>query len=69
MAEKLCPGNEVPWATTKIEISLNEFIAEARIWLGIICSLISPCTHTTSILDVRARMVVYKLDNISLNIG
>lgn len=41
MVEKLCPGREVSWAAAKKGISMNDFTAEARIWLNIICIWVS----------------------------
>lgn len=51
--DKLYLAREVFWAATKIEISLHDYIAEAQIWLAIICSQISPCTNITYVPDVR----------------
>ncbi|KAF3642805.1 hypothetical protein FXO38_20914 [Capsicum annuum] len=57
MAYILCPGKEVPWATTKRDILMNDFTAEARLWMNIICSRVLPCTHMNIIKDMRDRMV------------
>lgn len=67
MAEKLCLGKDVPWVATKKGISMNEFIVEDHIWLNIIYSWISPCTHMTAITDMHSHMVSYIVDNIPLN--
>lgn len=67
--EKLCPGKEVPQDTTKIGISLHNFIVEAWIWLAIICSWVSPCNNITYVLDMQSRMVECILDNFPLNVG
>lgn len=66
---RLCPGKEVSWADTKRSTSMNDFTAEAWVWLAIFCSLVSPNTHMKADLDLRGRMVAYILDNISLNVG
>lgn len=34
--EKICPGREVSYATTKMWISLHDFTTEARIFMNII---------------------------------
>lgn len=68
MIEKLCPSKEFPWANTKRGISMNDFTANSRMWLTIICIQVSPCTHMIVVLDLRAPMVAI-LDNISLTIG
>lgn len=38
MANILCPRKEIPWATSKRGISVNDFSAEVRLWLAIIGS-------------------------------
>ncbi|KAF3629780.1 hypothetical protein FXO37_28763 [Capsicum annuum] len=62
-------GKEVHWAITKKDILLNDFTAEARLWMNIICSRVSACTYMTMITDMRARMVACILSSISLNMG
>lgn len=55
-------------ATTR-GISMNNFNGKACIWINIICSRISPCTHPTIIINLRTSMVSCKLDNILLIVG
>ncbi|KAF3635074.1 hypothetical protein FXO37_26173 [Capsicum annuum] len=55
MADILCVGKEVPYATTKKDILMNDFTAEARLWLNIIYSRVSPCTHMTIFIDILER--------------
>lgn len=69
MAESLCPGKEVSQAENKWGISMNYFTVEAHIWLNIICNRISPCNHLTTFIDMRACIVSYILDNVSLNVS
>ncbi|KAF3645625.1 hypothetical protein FXO38_19562 [Capsicum annuum] len=69
MASILCPRKIVPWATTKRDIPLNDFKAEARLWLSIICIRVSPCTYMTIVTEDQARMVACILSGISLNVG
>ncbi|KAF3668834.1 hypothetical protein FXO38_07906 [Capsicum annuum] len=38
MENILCPGKEVPWATIKRDIHMNDFTVEVRLYLNIICS-------------------------------
>lgn len=65
----MCLGKEVPWATSKRAIFINDFSAEARLWLAIICRIVFPCTHMTAIIDLCAWMVACILSGIHLNIG
>lgn len=69
MGDILCAGKKVPWATTKRDILMNHFTAEARLWLNINCSRVSPCTHMTIVTNMQARTVAYLLSSISLNMG
>lgn len=55
MADVLCAGKVVPWATTKRDIQLN--VANTRLWLNIICSRVSHYIHMTIVIDARALMV------------
>lgn len=48
----LYPGKEVSQAATKRGISMYDFTIEARNWLNIICSRVSPCTHMTSVTNL-----------------
>lgn len=69
MVEKLCPGKEVHWAATGRGVSMNDFTVKSRIWLTIICSQVSPCTHITAVEDMQSHMVSCILADITLNIG
>ncbi|KAF3676478.1 hypothetical protein FXO38_04263 [Capsicum annuum] len=69
MVDILCPGKAVPWASTRPDILLKDFKAEARLWLNIIYSRVSPCTHITIVTNIRARMVACILSGISLTAG
>lgn len=69
LVSKLCLGKNVPRETTKEGIISNEFMAKANIWLSIICSRVSPCGNMTNILIMKAQMISYILNNISLNVG
>lgn len=66
---KLCPGVDVPWAAEKRGITSKEFTAEAKIWLAIICSRISPASNIWNISTTRAQMIASILDGIQLNVG
>ncbi|KAF3622603.1 hypothetical protein FXO38_31178 [Capsicum annuum] len=59
MVNILCPNKEVPWATTKRDILINDFIVEARFWLNVICNRVLPFTHMTIIIDMRGQMRVF----------
>lgn len=52
MVEKLCPKKKVSWAPINRNILINDFTVEARVWLNIICSRVSPCTHMTEVIDL-----------------
>lgn len=69
LVEKLCPGIEVSWATTKMRILLHDFTFKAQIWLAIIYSRVSLCTNITYIPDMRGQKVACILENILLNVG
>lgn len=47
LVEKPYQIKEVTWATTKIAITWNEFMAKARIWLTITYSRVSTSTNKT----------------------
>lgn len=53
----LCPNKEVSWAVTKRGISMYDFPIETRIWLNIIYSRVSPCTHWTYVKELLTLMV------------
>lgn len=64
----LCPKKEVPWPTTKCDILMKDFKAKSMLWLNIIYSRLSPCTHIAVVTDMRARMVACILSGISMNV-
>lgn len=69
MEKRICLVKEVPWASTKINISMNDFTSEAWVWLTILFIQVSPFTRKITILDLQVRMVFCILDGINLNIG
>ncbi|KAF3636612.1 hypothetical protein FXO38_24075 [Capsicum annuum] len=69
LAKRLCPKKEVSWMETKTNIYMNDLTFEARIFMNIKCRRVSPCTNMSSVLDLRAWMVVYILDDIPLDVG
>lgn len=69
LVEYLYLGREVPWATIKNGILINDITAEARIRLSIICGRVSPTTNLMNVLTMHSHMVDYFLDHIHLNIG
>lgn len=52
IANILSLGKEVPLSTTKRDILMNDLTTEAMLWLNIIYSRLSPCTHITIIKDI-----------------
>lgn len=48
---------------------MSDFTVEARIWLTIICSRVSPFINLTNITTMYALMVACLFDNIPLNVG
>lgn len=69
MAIILYPSSEVSWATTKREISMNDFIEEDRIWLNVIYNQVFPCKYLTVVTVLWVRMMTCILSDITLNIG
>lgn len=65
----VCQEREVSWDAMKNGILMIDFIAEARIWMSIICSWVSPTTNMTNVPTMHAQMVVCILYNISLNVA
>lgn len=53
----------------KGNISMKNFTCEAFIWLNIICSRVSTCTHMIADLDLHTRRVTFIIDDILLDIG
>ncbi|KAF3662724.1 hypothetical protein FXO38_11023 [Capsicum annuum] len=50
------------------DLGSDDSLAEARLWLNIICSSVSQCTHMTIVRDTQARMVFCLLLGIALSI-
>lgn len=48
---------------------MKDFKVEVGLWLNIIYSRVSPCTHMTNIMDLRVRIVACILFGIPLNVG
>lgn len=65
----LCSIREVSWAITKRGISMHDLTTEARIWLNIICSRVSPCTYMTFVTELCTCMVSCLISGIALNVG
>lgn len=47
---------------------MNYFKADARLWMNIIYSRVTPCTYMTIVIDTRARIVACFLLRIAINI-
>lgn len=69
MENILCPDKEVHWAITKKDILIDDFTAEARHWLNIICSRVLSCTYITTVTDMGAWILACLLSSVTLNIG
>jgi len=70
LVAKLCPpGHRVTWATKKKGIKYGDFTAEAKMWLYIIASRVSPCGNVSDVPYTRALIIACILDGIPVNVG
>ena len=57
------------WTKKKKGIKCGDFTAEAKMWLYIIASRVSPCGNVSDFTYTRALIIACILDGILVNVG